>query len=110
MQAQEVLKSSRGALMWHGRDLRHFRRLLAPPLQQLLTGGGTAAVPGSQAGAAAGLSEAATGSVAVLGRGLAAMPAEVAQQMGGAKVGWHGARGGWRWMSGVSCWVHAVRL
>lgn len=36
-QAQEVLKSSRGALMWHGRDLRHFKRILAPPLQQLLT-------------------------------------------------------------------------
>lgn len=23
--------------MWHGRDLRHFKRILAPPLQQLLT-------------------------------------------------------------------------
>ncbi len=32
-----MLKSSRGALMWHGRDLRHFKRILAPPLQQLLT-------------------------------------------------------------------------
>ena len=27
-QAQEILKSSRGALMWHGKDLRHFKRLL----------------------------------------------------------------------------------
>ncbi|GAB4813227.1 hypothetical protein N2152v2_000273 [Parachlorella kessleri] len=88
VQAQEVLKGLRGALMWHGRDLRHFRRLLAPPLQQLLTGGGTAAVPGSQ-GASSTPSEPAAGSVAVLGRGLAAMPAEVAHQMGGAKALMH---------------------
>jgi len=58
--AREVLKSSRGALMWHGRDLRHYKRLLSPPLQQLLTCPGTA----------------------VLGRGLASMPATAAANMG----------------------------
>ena len=65
LQAQEILKSSRGALMWHGRDLRHFKRILSPPLQQLLTQPGTA----------------------VLGRGLASMPAAAAHQMGAAQVG-----------------------
>lgn len=64
MQAREVLKSSRGALMWHGRDLRHYRRLLSPPLQQLLGSSGTA----------------------VLGRGLATMPGEVAHSMGAPQV------------------------
>ena len=64
-QAQEILKSSRGALMWHGRDMRHFKRILAPPLQQLLVQPGCA----------------------VLGRGLASMPAEAAHQMGAAQVG-----------------------
>lgn len=68
MQAPEVLKSSSGALMWHGRDMRHFKRILAPPLQQLLT------QPGS----------------AVLGRGLASMPAEAAHQMGAVQVRWLG--------------------
>ena len=63
-QAEEVLKSARGALMWHGRDMRHFKRILPPPLQQLLTRPGTA----------------------VLGRGLASMPAEAAHQMGAAQV------------------------
>jgi hypothetical protein len=72
LQAQEILKSSRGALMWHGRDLRHFKRILSPPLQQLLTQPGTA----------------------VLGRGLASMPAAAAHQMGAAKVGAKAA-GGW---------------
>ncbi len=62
-----MLKSSRGALMWHGSNMRHFRRLLPPPLQQLLT------------------SPAADGT-AVLGRGVAAMPGEVAHQMGPAQV------------------------
>ena len=56
VQAQAVLKSSRGALMWHGRDLRHFKRLISPPLQALLTAPGTA----------------------VLGRGLASIPAATA--------------------------------
>ncbi len=65
LQAQEVLRSSRGALMWHGRDLRHFKRIISPPLQQLLTQPGTA----------------------VLGRGLASMPAASAHQMGAAQVG-----------------------
>lgn len=68
--AQEILKSSRGALMWHGRDLRHYKRLLSPPLQQLLTCPGTA----------------------VLGRGLATLPASVAHDMGAAQVG--GGEGG----------------
>lgn len=67
VQAQEVLKSSRGALMWHGRDLRHFKRILAPPLQQLLT------QPG----------------LAVLGRGLASLPAEAAHQMGASQALMH---------------------
>ena len=65
VQAQEILKSSRGALMWHGRDLRHFKRIISPPLQQLLTQPGTA----------------------VLGRGLSSMPAAAAHQMGAAQVG-----------------------
>lgn len=67
LQAEEVLKSSRGALMWHGRDLRHFKRILPPPVQQLLTRPGTA----------------------VLGRGLASMPAEAAHQMGAAQALMH---------------------
>jgi hypothetical protein len=70
--AQELLKSSGGALMWHGRDLRHYRRLLSPPLQQLLT------CPGS----------------GVLGRGLAALPAAAAHQMGAPKVRERGRRDG----------------
>lgn len=67
VQAEEVLKSARGALMWHGRDMRHFKRILPPPLQQLLTRPGTA----------------------VLGRGLASMPAEAAHQMGAAQALMH---------------------
>ncbi|KAK9865083.1 hypothetical protein WJX84_002741 [Apatococcus fuscideae] len=53
LQAPEILKSTQGALIWHGRDLRRYRRLLSPPLQRLLTCPGTAA----------------------LGRGVAVMPA-----------------------------------
>lgn len=64
VQAVELLKSSGGALMWHGRDLRHYRRLLSPPLQQLLTCPGTG----------------------VLGRGVAALSAGAAHEMGAAKV------------------------
>jgi hypothetical protein len=67
VQAQEILKSSRGALMWHGRDLRHYKRLLSPPLQQLLTCPGTA----------------------VLGRGLATLPSEAGHSMGAAKALMH---------------------
>jgi len=67
VQAQEILKSSRGALMWHGRDLRHYKRLLSPPLQQLLTCPGTA----------------------VLGRGLATLPSESGHSMGAAKALMH---------------------
>lgn len=55
IRAREILKSSRGALMWHGSELRHFKRLISPPLQQLLTGPGTA----------------------VLGRGVASLPMTV---------------------------------
>lgn len=64
-QAQEVLKSQRGALMWHGRELRHFKRLISPPLQQLLTRPGTA----------------------LAGRGQAAMPPSEAARLSPAKVG-----------------------
>lgn len=60
LQAAEILKSTDGALIWHGRDLRRYRRLLSPPLQRLLT------CPG----------------VAALGRGVASMPASYAHQMG----------------------------
>ncbi|KAG7672442.1 hypothetical protein KSW81_001406 [Nannochloris sp. 'desiccata'] len=67
VQAQEILKSSRGALMWHGRDLRHYKRLLSPPLQQLLTCPGTA----------------------VLGRGLATLPSEAGHSMGATKALMH---------------------
>ncbi|PSC70531.1 nudC domain-containing 2 [Micractinium conductrix] len=67
VQAPEILRSSRGALMWHSRDLRHFKRILSPPLQQLLTRPGTA----------------------VLGRGLASMPAATAHQMGASQAFMH---------------------
>lgn len=59
LQAPEILKSTSGALIWHGRDLRRYKRLLSPPLQRLLTCPGTAA----------------------LGRGIASMPASYAHQM-----------------------------
>lgn len=49
-----------GALAWHGKDLRHYRRLLSPPLQRLLSCPGTAA----------------------LGRGVAVMPATRVRQVG----------------------------
>lgn len=124
LQAQEVLKSSRGALMWHGRDLRHFKRILAPPLQQLLTqvcwaglllavcswpvppavlcspfAGGTLALAACAAAPAFWHdAQLATSTpfaspclpqpgLAVLGRGLASMPADAAHQMGAAQVG-----------------------
>lgn len=59
--APEMLKSTQGGLMWHGKELRHFKRLISPPLQQLLTQKG----------------------VGVLGRGLALLPASAAQSMDG---------------------------
>jgi len=59
--APEMLKSTQGGLMWHGKELRHFKRLISPPLQQLLTQKG----------------------VGVLGRGLAMLPASAAQSMDG---------------------------
>lgn len=59
--APEMLKSTQGGLMWHGKELRHFKRLISPPLQQLLTQKG----------------------VAVLGRGLALLPSNAAQSMDG---------------------------
>lgn len=37
VQAPEVLDSSRGALIWHGSEMKRFKRLLSPPLQHLLT-------------------------------------------------------------------------
>ncbi|KFM22716.1 hypothetical protein F751_6747 [Auxenochlorella protothecoides] len=49
VQSREILKSQRGALMWHGRELRHFKRLLPPPLQQLLTRPGFALTGRGQA-------------------------------------------------------------
>ena len=54
-----ICAASAGALIWHGRDLRRYRRLLSPPLQRLLT------CPG----------------VAALGRGVASMPASYAHQV-----------------------------
>ena len=59
--ASEMLKSTQGGLMWHGKELRHFKRLISPPLQQLLTQKG----------------------VGVLGRGRALLPASAAQSMDG---------------------------
>jgi hypothetical protein len=59
--AQEMLKSTQGGLMWHGKELKHFKRLISPPLQQLLTQKG----------------------VGVLGRGLAMLPADAVASMGG---------------------------
>ena len=53
-----------GALVWHGKDLRHHRRLLSPPLQRLLSCPGTAA----------------------LGRGVASMPLAAARRMGTGQV------------------------
>lgn len=58
--ASEMLKSTQGGLMWHGEELRHFKRLISPPLQNLLTGKG----------------------VGVLGRGLASLPQKAASSMG----------------------------
>lgn len=58
--AEEILKSSQGGLMWHGKDLKHFKRLISPPLQQMLSHDGTG----------------------VLGRGLATIPADSAASMG----------------------------
>ena len=58
--AEEILKSSQGGLMWHGKDLKHFKRLISPPLQQLFSHDGTG----------------------VLGRGLATIPADSAASMG----------------------------
>ena len=56
--------SPAGALIWHGKDLRHYRRLLSPPLQRLLTCPGAAA----------------------LGRGVASMPLAAARRMGTGQV------------------------
>ncbi|KAF6263141.1 hypothetical protein COO60DRAFT_1671815 [Scenedesmus sp. NREL 46B-D3] len=33
----EVLKSTAGSMLWHGRDLRQYKRLLSPPLEVLQT-------------------------------------------------------------------------
>lgn len=58
--ASEMLKSTQGGLMWHGQELKHFKRLISPPLQHLLTQKG----------------------LGVLGRGLAILPDKAASSMG----------------------------
>lgn len=58
--SKEILKSSQGGLMWHGKELRHFKRLISPPLQQLLTRDGQGA----------------------LGRGIASLPFDAVKSMG----------------------------
>jgi hypothetical protein len=58
--ASEMLKSTQGGLMWHGKELRHFKRLISPPLQHLLTQKG----------------------LGVLGRGRALLPQKAAMSMG----------------------------
>lgn len=58
--ATEMLKSTQGGLMWHGKELKHFKRLISPPLQHLLTQKG----------------------LGVLGRGLALLPEKAASSMG----------------------------
>eukprot|EP00775_Hariotina_reticulata_P011696 gene11695-11840_t len=64
--APEMLRASAGTMLWHGRDLRQYKRLLSPPLEVLLTcpgvgslGRGLASLPLcslSAAGLASGLS------------------------------------------------------
>lgn len=58
--SSEMLKSTQGGLMWHGQELKHFKRLISPPLQHLLTQKG----------------------LGVLGRGLAILPDKAAVAMG----------------------------
>lgn len=58
--ASEMLKCTQGGLMWHGQELKHFKRLISPPLQHLLTQKG----------------------LGVLGRGLAILPDKAAASMG----------------------------
>ena len=58
--ASEMLKSTQGGLMWHGKELKHFKRLISPPLQHLLTQKG----------------------LGVLGRGRALLPQKAAMSMG----------------------------
>lgn len=58
--ASEMLKSTQGGLMWHGQELKHFKRLISPPLQHLLTQKG----------------------LGVLGRGLAILPDKAVGSMG----------------------------
>lgn len=66
-----------GTMLWHGRDLRQYKRLLSPPLEVLLTcpgvgglGRGLASIPIAslvEAGLASGLSTLAEDAVAVRG-------------------------------------------
>ncbi|KXZ44556.1 hypothetical protein GPECTOR_65g174 [Gonium pectorale] len=60
LRAPEVLKVSHGAFLWHGRDLRNYKRPLFPPMMNLLS------CPG----------------YATLGRGQAALPRPLLQQAG----------------------------
>lgn len=56
-----------GALIWHGSEMRRFRRLLSPPLQQLL----------------------AQPSIGTLGRGAASMAAELVSEVGACQALMH---------------------
>lgn len=66
---------SAGVMLWHGRDLRQYKRLLSPPVEVLLTcpgvgglGRGLASIPVTslvEAGLASGLSTLAEDAVAV---------------------------------------------
>lgn len=56
-----------GALIWHGSEMRRFRRLLSPPLQHLLT----------------------RPSSSTLGRGAASMTHELARSMGSCQALMH---------------------
>ena len=60
LQIMMCLPDDTGALIWHGSEMRHFRRLLSPPLQQLL----------------------ARPSVGTLGRGTASMAADLTGGVG----------------------------
>ena len=58
---------SAGALVWHGSEMRRFRRLLSPPLQHLLT----------------------RSSSSTLGRGAASMTSKMAKSMGSCQALMH---------------------
>lgn len=62
-----TVHAAAGALIWHGSEMRRFRRLLSPPLQHLLT----------------------RPSQATLGRGAACMTQELAASMGSCQAFMH---------------------